>query len=904
MIDLVGKNLGQYQIIEEIGSGGMATVYKAYQPGLDRFVAIKVLPPQHAMAEGYEQRFFREARAVAQLNHPNILPIYDVGIEDDISYFVMKYVPGRTLGDLMGQPMSLERVSRFIEQIAGALDHAHGRGILHRDIKPANMLLDEDDWLLLADFGLAKIVEGSEHLTSTGMSMGTPSYASPEQVEGMEVDRRTDIYSLGIVLFQMATGQLPYHGNTPMSVMFKHVHEELPNPRLLNPNLPETVEQIIRKATAKNVADRYERAGEMAADLRRCLQGEVFTVAAPDGQKSPETVVLPDDSTTPNPAPATSDPYATMMMRDKAPKRPNRNLLIIGAVAALVIIGVIGLVAWQFSGQSNDALARGYEDEFKNAPNPEGQFRALIGLFELGDHSRTGRELFNSLSDEEKLGLFENIVPEARPKLSTVIGGVYSYLGQNEADNQLLATMQAALSRSGEAENKNMASEIENWLKGRAAAAAGNYQDAEIAYSVAIGLNNQNPATYFERGLAHLALNDYPQALADFETVAQLNSDWNPQLAQTIEGNYDLHLALWEVRERYPTITALISRPADTATPTSTATQTPTITPSPTTVPTDTPTATPTPQPTATPSPSPSPTATTAAAPLPAAERFGDTYQLAFTKYEGQHNLYVIDTNGENEQFLLSRAAGPSWSPNGNFIYFYGEPGVDRQNRGGVDYVFEGIGSGIVRLNANPLPVNVDQIQLFQASRWNEGSARWASVSPGGQAVAYDARPGGGYRIYFIGIDQPPVPFEIVGEQGDWSPDGQKLVYRSGRDGKTGIWISNWNDTGHTNLTNDGSDSFPAWSPDGETIAFSRDSGGNIDIYTINADGANLQRLTETPGPDTLPTFTPDGDIIFRSARGSGWGIWKMTRTGGLQTEILANAPVGPDWAYSKMDVK
>lgn len=270
MLSLIGQTLGQFHIVEFIGAGGMASVYKAYQPNLDRYVAVKVLPAQHALTPGFKERFILEARAVAQLSHPNILPIYDFGVEGDLSYFVMKYVPDLTLSNLMGQPMKLNLVSHFIDQVASALDHAHARGILHRDIKPANMLL-EGDWLLLADFGVAKIVESNAIITSTGHVFGSPAYVSPEQAEGNPLDQRTDIYSLGVVLYQMVVGRVPYQDTNPMRVIFKHIHEPPPTPRSVRPDLPEAVEQVILTAMAKDPAKRYDHAAELADALREAV---------------------------------------------------------------------------------------------------------------------------------------------------------------------------------------------------------------------------------------------------------------------------------------------------------------------------------------------------------------------------------------------------------------------------------------------------------------------------------------------------------------------------------------------------------------------------------------------------------------------------------------------------------
>ncbi len=309
-----------------------------------------------------------------------------------------------------------------------------------------------------------------------------------------------------------------------------------------------------------------------------------------------------------------------------------------------------------------------------------------------------------------------------------------------------------------------------------------------------------------------------------------------------------------------------------------------------------------------TPTPTTEPTATPALSPTRSpGGGGGGVYQLVYTKWDGgQHNMYVADTNGSGEHFLLNRAAGPSWTPSGQEIFFFGEAGIDRQHLAdGREFIFDGISNGIVALtNAAALP-SADAALLYQGNDWKQGTARWSSVSPDGQMVAFDAKPGGDYRIYFLGTaDNQQYRYEIIGEQADWAPNSQKIVYRSGRDGKTGIWISNRDDSGHTNITQGGSDSFPAWSPDGKTIAFSRDDGSNVNIYLVNVDGSNLRQITDAPGPDTLPIYTPSGDIVFRSARSGSWGIWKMGGDGSNQKEIIPNAGVGPDWSFSKMDVR
>jgi len=271
---LTGRALGQCRLLEHLGSGGMATVYKAYQPSLDRYVAVKVLPPYLAQTRGFAARFRREARAIARLNHPNILPVYDSGQEGELSYIVMRYVEGGTLQEMLGKPLPLDRVVELITQVGGALDYAHQEGIIHRDVKPSNVLMDKGEWALLSDFGLAKMVETSVKLTETGVGIGTPAYIAPELGKGEPADERSDIYSLGIMLYEMLTGRVPFEAQSPMAVVLDHISTPLPVPRSINPDIPEPVEQVLLKALAKDPADRFQRMGQMVTALQKAVAGE------------------------------------------------------------------------------------------------------------------------------------------------------------------------------------------------------------------------------------------------------------------------------------------------------------------------------------------------------------------------------------------------------------------------------------------------------------------------------------------------------------------------------------------------------------------------------------------------------------------------------------------------------
>ena len=248
----------------------MATVYKAYQPSMDRHVAIKILPGELAESKEFAGRFQQEARIIAKLEHLHILPVFDYGEHDGIAYLVMRYLEAGTLKEkLESGPLSLSEIDQLLSQLCRALNYAHGHGVIHRDLKPANALVDDDGNLFLTDFGIAKLLEGTSHFTNTDAVMGTPAYISPEQAQGQPVDQRTDIYSLGIILYEMITGRVPFTADTPLAVIFKHVSDPLPLPSTIKPDVPEAIEQVILKALAKQPEDRFATAAEFLAAWKR-----------------------------------------------------------------------------------------------------------------------------------------------------------------------------------------------------------------------------------------------------------------------------------------------------------------------------------------------------------------------------------------------------------------------------------------------------------------------------------------------------------------------------------------------------------------------------------------------------------------------------------------------------------
>src|SRR5580658_681960 len=275
---------GRYELSHQIARGGTAQVYLARDLLLDRPVALKMLFPELSTDRTFVDRFRREAQAAANLSHPNIVPVFDWGESDRTYYIVMEYVDGEPLSSIIRTQAPLDGVQAcsIAADIAKALSYAHRHGVVHRDIKPGNVMITSDGQVKVGDFGIARAIGSDENITQTGLVMGTATYFSPEQAQGLGVDGRSDVYSLGVVLFEMLTSRPPFSGETPVSIAYQHVRETAPTPRSLNPSIPVPLEAIVLQAMAKQPSERYQTAQDFQADLQRYVQGGAVMARSAD----------------------------------------------------------------------------------------------------------------------------------------------------------------------------------------------------------------------------------------------------------------------------------------------------------------------------------------------------------------------------------------------------------------------------------------------------------------------------------------------------------------------------------------------------------------------------------------------------------------------------------------------
>lgn len=412
----VGENIGPYRIIGQLGHGGMATVYKAYHASLDRYVALKALHQAFNEDATFTARFQREARVVAKLEHPHIVPVYDYSEHDSRPYLVMKFIEGDTLkARFQKGALTSQEIEQVADSVGSALGYAHQQGVLHRDIKPSNVLLSNEGIMYLADFGLARIAQAGESTLSSDSIMGTPQYISPEQAMGKkDLDAGTDIYSFGVMLYEMVVGQVPFSADTPFSIIHDHIYTALPLPRDVNPNVPEPVQRVLLKALAKERTDRYGTVEDLVKSFKSAwseagvpMQGTAITMR-PTSLKQEKTKIQSKES----------------IQKSEPTKYPEKK-------RSLSWVGIVGLFLVVCLGFSFVAFRNGFFRSLLARPTAIAEVTPFVPTYEV---STPLPELSPELQAANELVAQNPADPYARLQLSLVLFDE----GQNVAATQEL----------------------------------------------------------------------------------------------------------------------------------------------------------------------------------------------------------------------------------------------------------------------------------------------------------------------------------------------------------------------------------------------------------------------------------------------------------------------------------
>ena len=529
----IGENVGPYRITEKLGRGGRATVFKAYHPALDRYVAIKVLHPAFMEDPNFLARFQREARIVARLIHPNIIPIYDFAEHSGYPYLVMQFVEGETLkARLQHGPVTYEEAMRIMQAVSDALSYAHSQNILHRDIKPSNVIITPEGQIYLTDFGLARMADAGESTLSRDMMVGTPQYISPEQARGeMDLDARTDIYSLGVVMYEMLVGRVPFQADTPYAIVHDHIFTPLPLPSNINPDIPEPLERVLLKSLAKDRESRFETIAGMADAFRAAID------AAPD-EPFTDTTILPvspspdvaQEEETITEQPEKEPPPASQ--KKTRPKKKRRWPWVAAAVALLLCLalGMLAIVTNQDQEPPpSDLTAEELLQEARDARESGDTDRALDFYWQVTDIAPEMVEPYHEAGDmlvgahrlDEAIDFYEQGL-DAAP--------------QDPGLHQRLAAIGLVTKDDG------LAQEHITWLQSEmpglplthAFAAAlilsdgGSCTEAKPELDIALQLDPNLPWAHYVMALCHLSDGDRYAAMEEIDFV--LNQDNVPPL--------------------------------------------------------------------------------------------------------------------------------------------------------------------------------------------------------------------------------------------------------------------------------------------------------------------------------------------------------------------------------------
>jgi len=871
MPSLSGTKLGQYEIIELLGEGGMATVYRARQASINRDVAIKIIKMGLGKTLNFALRFEREAQTVAKLTHPHILKIFDYGQQDEIVYLVMELQTGGNLADLIRkEPLSFTTISRLLGQLASALDYAHRRGIVHRDLKPQNVLIDAEGNAILTDFGIAKLLTENTSFTMTGIVMGTPMYMSPEQWQGIALDGRADIYSLGIILYELLTQKQPFEGETAFTLMHKHVNEPPPSLHLHRPDLPLSYDAVIQKALAKRPDARFATAGELSEAFNSVVAGQDLLaqkdpighgktdieIQAPHVKEEENTTVLPVVS---------KDTGGVDNIQNRSPAAaPQRRILpiLIVALLVLVLVVVAGVIITR---SPSIAVVTAPTIDLTSASVQLNNFASQTALAVVLLQTTTA----TSSPTFELLFVVPTTSPTLLPATNTAVPVVIPptftpspVTSPTETNTSLPAT--------------SVPSSV-------------TPQPTLAPTAVALLPTQTAPIP--------LSATQLPTTIVPSSTQTELPSPTVRPSLTAVPASPTPTLPPTRLPTTRPSLTAVPSSPTPTlppvtlplvATPTTVVlspTSLPTVRPVATLVPTNTalppsstvlptlaktntvvpPTNTPITLPSATPTPLPA-TNTPTVTPLPPTLTSIPTLLPTATLTPLPPTATVTPTPSQIP-FVTGMITYHRYSSSGNSEI----------------YIMNFDGTGEVQLTKT----RVDNFRSYP--------------SPDGKSVAFTSGRDGNPEIYVMNVDgsnqrrltNNPADDGPTGLS--WSPDSKRIIFSTNRDKLYQLYIVNVDGSGLRRfITTTTNEYDPAWSPDGQFIAFTSNRSNNNDVYIMNADGTNQRRITRNPTYEGVPSWSPDGkQLLFATNRDGRFEFYVMNADGSNQKRVTQTGTYG-----------
>lgn len=900
--NLSGQTLGQYELQGLLGTGGMGSVYRAYQAALKRTVAVKVIGTDKANKTDYVERFTREAQTAAALEHAHIVPVYDYGTQGDINYIVMRLLTGGSLSDRMERaqsentPIPLAEVSRLLTQLGGALDYAHQRGVIHRDIKPGNIMFDSSGTAYLVDFGIAKLSSGAQ-LTTTGMTVGTPAYMPPEQWRAELVTSASDQYALGAVIFSVLAGRLPFEAPTPYALMHKHVTEPLTPLTALRPDLPEAISGVLGRAMAKNADDRFPSVGDFATTFAEATTGKIAP-PAPDTNRLSAT-----PNSIPAPRPASGNAQTVLPATTVQSGRPMR---LIGAVAALVVIGglaALGITAVQQQNSANANLTavalNGTQTRQAVSPTlpptltitssvtiaptltitssatiaptltpipPSATISA--SLTSAPTRTRTQQPAAAAV----QVTAFITIAPASNKPRKLV------FASSRDAENALFA-----VNTSGEPNQRQLGTDT--FIRPGATYSPDGQQIAYISYRngtdslVIASANGGDPKEITKAEPGHFWANvrwaRQTIIYQEYDTLYLYNQATGDTKVMDITGldsyaiRHDSNQMVYSASKdgkQYLAVYNLETEQTRLITGGQSDDVQPNLSPNGKQV-------------------------------VFRSDREGggiftlaldgtdyfklaggqpyDAYpewspdgnRIAFMGYdnEGGRQVFVMNANGQNRTLLSSptRAGksligGLAWSPDGKTLLFRSGD----ENR--EIYSMDAEGRAPTRLTTSP---------DYDSS---------PSLSPDGSLVAYTKN--GLIAVMNLDGSNARMVGAVAGSDPAWSPNGKQLVFAALNEKGNGrsLAVINLDGTGLRQLGNpDVFDYWPSFSPDGQRITFFRYEDGRGQIFVVNADGSNLKNLTPPGEYHEWPSWSPDGkQIAYLNRSDTAPGIWTMNADG------------------------